>query len=225
MKKRFILFAAIAILFSSCNLVEDMFDGSDDRQSREFRSEGWSSVERNVFTVQSQDAGKKETMSVVFPDTGEVAIYTDNNGNMSLLFKSYQVVEPSKQPDDWDPSTLRGWVKSAFEIDLLVEDVPYKVTKDGKLTLSPKTVRGILKYCHYSSDNAVFYKSVDNCKVSITGDLTQDTSQGYILYDVLMKGDLEIKIISQKSNHNIMWFKELTPSKATKDYLDFFKKI
>ena len=224
MKKIIIYLAAIAAVVSSCSLMDDVFDGSDDQQSREFTSKDWSSVERNVFSVESQGA-KKESMSVVFPESGDVVVYTDyNNGKMSLLFKSFQIVEPTEQPDDWPIIGIPTWIKSAFEVYLFVDDVPYKMTENGELTFSQKTVKGVLKYCHHSYDNAVFYKSVENCKVSMTGDLVQEASKGAIIADNPLRGNLEIKIIPPKADRNILYFKELKPSVATKDYLDFIKQ-
>lgn len=225
MKKIFYYLAAIVVAVSSCNMVDDMFDGSDDQQSKEFTSNDWSSVVRNVFTVESQEAGKNESMSITFPDSGNVTVYTDyNNGKMSLLFKSFQIVEPSEKPDDWQERGLPTWVKSAFEIYLFVDDVPYKMTENGELSFSPKTVKGVLKYCHYSCDNAVFYKTVENCKVSMTGELVQEASKGAIIANNPLKGNLEIKIIPPKEDRNILCFKELSPSVAYKGYLDEMKK-
>ena len=53
MKFRLItLRVAIITLFAvltSCSLMDDMFDGSEGSQSREFKSKEWSSVKRNAF--------------------------------------------------------------------------------------------------------------------------------------------------------------------------------
>ncbi len=215
----------LAVL-ASCSLVDDIFDGSEGAQSREFKSKEWSSVERNVFTVEPvQNIGDKDPMLVTFPENGTVFMVPDyDKGHISLLFKSFQVVDPAEKPADWDSNKgIISWIRSAFEIYLLVEDVPFNLSDDGRVSFSQKTMKGVLNYCHVSGDQAVNYKKLQNCKVSITGELSQESLGGRILYDVPMNGNIELKIIAPKNDRNILSFTELIPKYADKGFLEFYK--
>lgn len=230
MKFRLItLRVAIITLFAvltSCSLMDDMFDGSEGSQSREFKSKEWSSVKRNAFMLEPvQNLDNKDPMLVTFPEKGSVYMIPDyDKGKISLLFQSFQVVDPAEKPADWDSNSgIISWVRSAFEIYLLVEDVPFKMSDDGRLCFSPKTMKGVLNYCHVSGDEAFYYKKIKNCSVSIMGDMSQEPRGERIFYDVPMNGNIEIKIIPQKGDRNILGFTELTPYQADKGFLELYK--
>ena len=87
MKKYFVLFATMAIFMTSCNLVEDIFDWSNDKEDKDFSSDIWTSAQRNVVTVELSHWG---SATVTLPETGVIAILPDyEKGRASLLFKSY----------------------------------------------------------------------------------------------------------------------------------------
>ena len=91
MKKTIIMAIALAATLSSCNLVEGVFDWSNDKEDKEFTSDEWTVVQRNVFTVESRERGVE---TVTFPETGELHIVADYDaGTASLLFKSFVVDE------------------------------------------------------------------------------------------------------------------------------------
>ena len=115
MKKYFVLFSTMAIFMTSCNLVEDIFDWSN-----EFSSDIWTSAQRNVVTVELSHWG---SATVTLPETGVIAILPDyEKGRASLLFKSYQLVDPTEKPEGSDYPSYPYWVRKALYMYLCVND-------------------------------------------------------------------------------------------------------
>lgn len=221
MKKYFVLFATMAIFMTSCNLVEDIFDWSNDKEDKEFSSDIWTSAQRNVVTVELSHWG---SATVTLPETGVIAILPDyEKGRASLLFKSYQLVDPTEKPEGSDYPSYPYWVRKALYMFLCVNDVPFKVSDDGKIQFSKKTVSGTLTYGDVSGDEVNLSNKQKDCKVSISGEMTQDGAKGSFRFKTPMKGDLCIKIITPDGEHLLIGYTELATSSTDERFLDQFR--
>ena len=217
MKKYFVLFATIAIFMTSCNLVEDIFDWSNDKEDKEFSSDTWTSAQRNVVTVELSDWGSE---TVTLPETGEVSILPDyDKGTASLLFKSFKLVDPTEKPEGSDTY----WLRKALYVYLCVNDVPFKVSDDGKIQFSKKTVSGTLTYGDMSGDTVDLSDKQKDCKVSISGGMAQDGAKGSFLFRIPMKGDLSVKIITPDGEHLLFGYTELDSFSTDEGFLSIFR--
>ena len=217
MKKYFVVFATMAIFMTSCNLVEDIFDWSD----KEFSSDIWTSAQRNVVTVELSHWG---SATVTLPETGVIAILPDyEKGRASLLFKSYQLVDPTEKPEGSDYPSYPYWVRKALYMYLCVNDVPFKVSDDGKIQFSKKTVSGTLTYGDMSGDTVDLSNKQKDCKVSISGGMAQDGAKGSFLFRIPMKGDLCIKIITPDGEHLLIGYTELDSFSTDEGFLSIFR--
>ena len=217
MKKIFVLFAAMATALTSCNLVEDMFDWSNDKEDKEFSSDTWTSAQRNVVTVELSDWGSE---TVTLPETGEVSILPDyDKGTASLLFKSFKLVDPTEKPEGSDTY----WLRKALYVCLCVNDVPFKVSDDGKIQFSKKTVSGTLTYGDMSGDTVDLSDKQKDCKVSISGGMTQAGAKGSFLTQIPMTGDLSVKIITPDGEHLLFGFTKLDTSSTDEGFLNIFR--
>lgn len=217
MKKIFVLFAAMATALTSCNLVEDMFDWSNDKEDEEFSSDTWTSAQRNVVTVELSDWGSE---TVTLPETGEVSILPNyDKGTASLLFKSFKLVDPTEKPEGSDTY----WLRKALYVCLCVNDVPFKVSDDGKIQFSKKTVSGTLTYGDMSGDTVDLSNKQKDCKVSISGGMAQDGAKGSFLFRIPMKGDLCIKIITPDGEHLLIGYTELDSFSTDEGFLSIFR--
>ena len=217
MKKIFVLFAVMATCLTSCNLVEDIFDWSNDKEDKEFSSDIWTSAQRNVVTVELSDWGSE---TVTLPGTGGVSILPDyDKGTASLLFKSFKLVDPTEKPEGSDPY----WLRKALYVYLCVNDVPFKVSDDGKIQFSKKTVSGTLTYGDVSGDTVDLSNKQKDCKVSISGEMTQDGAKGSFLFRIPMKGDLSVKIITPDGEHLLFGYTELDSFSTDEGFLSIFR--
>ena len=217
MKKLFVIFAAIAVCATSCNLVEDVFDWSGDKEDKEFASDIWTSAQRNVVTVDLSHWGSE---TVTLPETGVISILPDyDKGTASLLFKSFKLVDPTEKPEGSDPY----WLRKALYVYLCVNDVPFKVSDDGKIQFSKKTVSGTLTYGDMSGDTVDLSDKQKDCKVSISGGMTQAGAKGSFLTQIPMTGDLSVKIITPDGEHLLFGFTKLDTSSTDEGFLSMFR--
>ncbi|MBR1927048.1 MAG: hypothetical protein IJ840_04775 [Bacteroidales bacterium] len=220
MKKLFALFAAIAVCATSCNLVEDIFDWSGDKEDKEFASDIWTSAQRNVVTVELSHRGIE---TVILPESGDVAILPDyGKGTASLLFKSFKIVDPEKEPDDWSFEKGITWIRKALYVYMCVNDVPFKVLDEGKIKFSKKTVKGSLTYGDLSADMINMSNKRENCKFSISGEMTQEGAIDSFRFGVPMTGNLNIKIITPDGEHLLIGYTKLDTSGTDEGFLNLF---
>ena len=200
MKKMLYLAIALAITLTSCNMMEGVFDWSDDGEEEEFSSYDWSTIQRNVFIVESTKRGHEmDPTPLTFPENGEICLFPNYSTNkVSMMITTYKTVDLQGKPVD-----------DAFYIVLVIEDVPFSMSKDGVLKFSKKTYKGVLNYGHSYGDLLGFYKKQGDCKVSITGDLAQEGANESIRNGVPLKGNVSIKIISPEGEHFLLGCKEL----------------
>ena len=221
MKKIFVIFAAIAVCATSCNLVEDIFDWSNDKEDKEFSSDIWTSAQRNVVTAELSEWGVE---TVTLPEAGEVAILPDyDKGTASLLFKSFKIVDPEEKPDDWSFEKGPTWIHKGLYVCMCIDNVPFKVSDDGIIHFSKKTRSGTLSYGDMTCDTVDLYFKQKDCKFSISGEMTQEGVKGGFRYDVPMKGNLSIKIITPDGEYLLIGYTELETSSTDERFLDWFR--
>ena len=221
MKKIYAIFAATALCMTSCNLIDDIFDWSDDKEDKEFSSEIWTSTQRNVVTVELQGWG---TETVTLPESGTISILPDyGKGKASLLFKSYTIVDPEKKPDDWSFDKGITWIRKALYVYLCVDNVPFKVSDGGGIQFSKKTVKGTLTYGDMSGDEVDFSNKQKDCKVSISGKMTQEGAIDSFRNGVPMRGNLNIKIITPDGECLLIGYTKLDPGSTNEGFLELFR--
>ena len=212
---------ALAATLSSCNLVEDIFDWSNDKEDEKFTSDEWNVVQRNVVTVELSRRGVE---TVTLPEEGNLLILPDNDkGTASLLFSSFTIIDPEKKPVDWSWEQGITWIKKALKVILVIDDVPLKVSDEGVYKFSKKTVNGVLTYGDQSGDLTNLSNQRKDCKISISGEMTQEGSNGAVRYNVPMIGNLNIKIITPDNERLLLGYTKLNPEATDRGYLDIFR--
>ena len=209
--------AIFLLLIPSCSLVDAVFpdEFSDSWKSdKQFNNQLWESVEKNVFLVQDYWEGTDPTMQC-FPNAGKLLLTSEADQSVGALFDSYIIVDPSEKPADWTYAKGETWVKSAHQVDLCLEDIPLKVSRDGEYRFSRKTQSGTLVFTSHLNDMAVKYKTIKDCKLTVSGQLTKGESR-------TLTGDLEIKIITPEKEYYILNYKEMTLSSTDMGFLKWY---
>ena len=200
MKKTIIMAIALAAALSSCNLVEDIFDWSDNSQDKEFASFDWTALQKNAITVECKH--NPEPFTVLMSNDQSISILPDYKTEKArLLLRSYAYVNPTAMPEDWTPERGESFVICGFMCELNIENTPFKISDNGDVEFGKKALKGSLKIGHQEGCMVYFYETIENCKISVVGKLNQQGANGGFRNLVPMSGVLEVEIITPKDEH------------------------
>ena len=184
----------------SCRLVDDEFsDTWSDESTKEFESSLWEDIPQNEFAV----IGEPNTEAKIrqFPETGEL-YYAKSNITETAGISFRSTIQPERENPDTE------WGSYGHFVCLAIESIPVKVSESGVVRFSKKTQNGTVSFCSLIADMGLVYQHIKDCKVSISGKLTQ---QGNSLDNGnQLTGNIEIKIISPDNDRWILHYKELT---------------
>lgn len=213
-------------IVSSCNVIDDEFSETwIDDYTNHFDDRGWKDVDKNLFPVQPVNGNGLDVESTPqrFPDEGTLLMVNRvGDETLGVCFESLALVDPTEEPDNWTPDQGESWVRCAYYINFAIREIPFQKTADGEMKFSKKTQVGTINFAHWSGCMVSYYKQIRDCKVSISGSLSQAGTGSNVSSTVPFTGDLEIKIITPDNDHWILHYDKLNPMTCDSGFLSHY---